>query len=635
MVKRVRPAKHYQRADNPARLLMIKHKRTIARDLRGALGHLRELIDAQQFERKLRSGQWRGLQRDLNWTHFREIAKPAFARIGAAYEDGAQLGVRKINGVFGQARRRVRFRKARLDILFDKAVGDRFNFDLYTADVQNALREAQDALIQQLEQDARDTIEQSVIYGAQNGLSAADIVDNIRDVIGLTDTQAQAVTNFRLMLEDLDPAALTRQLRNTTFDEAIQDAIDSGEFLSSSVIDEMVQDYADNYLDYRASMIAQTESSRAVNEGLHDAYSQAIERGALPDDAVNREWELGDSPCPICESIPDNNPDGVGVDESFDSDDGPVDDPPLHPNCWPAGSLVSSGSGISAVSSRWYDGKLAIIRTASGKEISGTINHPILTQRGWVALGFLNHGDHVIRRTETERLFGGMDYQNVPTLFENVASAASQSGEMSSRKVPLTAKDFHGDASDCQIAIVWANRKLMTRRKSTILQHVGKFFFKIADAQLSFKSRLCPLFFFHHAMATPASGDVCLRSLPFALFRGHLFIPQYHRLPITASRLVHFSQNAVDNRAADAKLARELLLGRSGSVEFDQVIDVRNVDFRGHVYNLQTGESHYTVDGIISHNCMCSVNYVTDISKVPDDTQDFTEYGIPEEGIAP
>lgn len=37
--------------------------------------------------------------------------------------------------------------------------------------------------------------------------------------------------------------------------------------------------------------------------------------------------------CPICLSIIDNNPDGVGLDEEFDSDDGPIDAPPGHPNC--------------------------------------------------------------------------------------------------------------------------------------------------------------------------------------------------------------------------------------------------------------------------------------------------------------
>ena len=37
--------------------------------------------------------------------------------------------------------------------------------------------------------------------------------------------------------------------------------------------------------------------------------------------------------CPICEAIPDNNVAGVRVGENFNSSLGPVNDPPVHPNC--------------------------------------------------------------------------------------------------------------------------------------------------------------------------------------------------------------------------------------------------------------------------------------------------------------
>ena len=336
MAKRIRPAKHYQRKDDPILALALRARPLVARDLRAALKHLGDLVPSSKIEHLIKSGRWREIHGVIDWGHFGEVLKRPFARLGKTYEAGAELGVKKINGAFAQARRSVRFRKGAATTLadmFDKAMDSRFNFDLYNANTQAALRQAQDELIQQMGTTARDTIEQIVMSGATEGLSAADIVGDIREMIMLTANQSQAVMNYRSMLEDLDPTALARQLRNATMDEIVQDAIDQGEFLASDVIDQLTEDYLSNYLDYRASTIAQTESVRAANEGLHDAYSQAIERGALPDDAVKREWQLGDSPCPICESIPDNNPDGVGVDDPFDSDDGPVDDPPVHPSC--------------------------------------------------------------------------------------------------------------------------------------------------------------------------------------------------------------------------------------------------------------------------------------------------------------
>jgi hypothetical protein len=160
-------------------------------------------------------------------------------------------------------------------------------------------------------------------------------MDDIRSWIGLTDTQSAAVANYRRMLEDLDPDVLQRQLRNVLEDDQIQEAIDNEVNLEGAYVDKMVQDYADNYLDYRAEMIAQTEATRAASAGLQDAYSQAIDRGVFPSDAVTQFWkvDLDERTCPICLSVPDMNPDGVSMDETFDSIDGPQDAPPAHVNC--------------------------------------------------------------------------------------------------------------------------------------------------------------------------------------------------------------------------------------------------------------------------------------------------------------
>jgi hypothetical protein len=267
----------------------------------------------------------------INWHHYREILKAPFGRLAKLRTAAAEFGARQINGKFQRAGRKVRHRPQGI---FRKAgPGDRFTFDSLSEEVQTELRDAQDELIQQLESDARDAIETIIADGTMEGTALDDVAAQIRDMIGLTDTQSQAVLNYQRMLEDLDPGALQRQLRNDEYDAVLQDAIDSGTNLSAAAINNMVSDYIDNYLDYRAATIAQTESTRAANAGLHDAYSQAIDRGALSDDAVTRNWQLGDSPCPICESIPDNNPEGVGVGEAFDSDDGPIDDPPVHPHC--------------------------------------------------------------------------------------------------------------------------------------------------------------------------------------------------------------------------------------------------------------------------------------------------------------
>lgn len=343
-------ARHYQRMTDPTRLLAIGAERAVARDIRGAIGHLREAIDTERAVSLAHHGLYRAIPSAVDWAHFREIMRRPFGRLIEVHQRAAEYGVRQINGYFGQRREPVRFKKEAGIVAGQfvpveetpnegeatlKNVARVFNYDRLNANTLEKLRLYQDALIVQLENDARDTIEASVQTVIRDGLTADDAVDYIRRVIGLTDIQAQAVANYRAGLEAMDSAVLSRKLMSDEAMQAFTDARDRGESLSEAMIDGLTADYAERYLDYRARTIARTETNRAANLGIHDVYDQAAERGAIPAEAITRNWKiaLDEKTCPICRSIPENDPDGVGIDETFESDDGPVDDPPVHPNC--------------------------------------------------------------------------------------------------------------------------------------------------------------------------------------------------------------------------------------------------------------------------------------------------------------
>lgn len=301
MTRRTRPlaARHYQRKDSQVRLLADHARPAIARDFKGAIKHLSSVVPTDKVMHLARAGEWHQILQVIAWGHFKEVLKAPLTRLTKLSHAGAALGVQKINGSFGQARRAVRFRKgitsnALLDLreLFDKDIGDRFNFDISDQKTLDRIRRDQDELIAQLDDQARDTVETIIVTGLKQGLGPADIVGDIRDMIGLTEQQALAVMNYENMLRDLNPGALDRKLRNTENDAAVQDAIDSGQDLPDSAVARMSADYLENYLSYRAATIAQTESVRAVNAGIHDAYKQAISRGALPHNAVRRYWQV-------------------------------------------------------------------------------------------------------------------------------------------------------------------------------------------------------------------------------------------------------------------------------------------------------------------------------------------------------
>jgi hypothetical protein len=532
--------------------------------------------------------------------------------------------VEAINAIEAAGRKRGFVRK-----VVRKDVNDQFAFDLYSQEVQDELRRAQDDLIAELEQDARDAIDQIVLSGARLGLAPDEIMDDIREMIGLTARQSQAAMNYRDMLESLDPGALQRQLRNFLEDDNVQAALDAGQPMDEAMVDKLTNDYIDNYLDYRAETIAQTEATRAVSLGLQDAYSQAIDRGVFPSDAVKQFWkiDLDELTCPICISIPDMNPDGVAIDEAFDSIDGPQDAPPApHPSCLP-GNMMVSASSIFAVSKRFYDGPLVIVRTAKGKQLSCTPNHPILTPHGWVAAHLLDIGsDIVCARFVRSIRIGLKNYDElVPSRIEEIVDAFGKARNVSSMPVPVSAPDFHGDGVGSKVAIVWSNRLLRNGHDTSFFEQKGKFRFRWGT--------------------TFSFGHVCLSRLNALLqrslattrrlvrgFGARLAFVISHSgrfddlgIAVASNGNFVFAQHSQNNGPRELELSAQFI-GRSPSaISFDQIVDIGCVDFAGHVFNLQTDSGWYEAEGIITHNCRCSIEIVTDLDMLPADSVDDSE----------
>jgi hypothetical protein len=297
-----------------------------------AFRHLRSTLPAQKIIETVRRKDVIAATRLVTTGRFADGLKDPFTKIAEVYRKSAERGALKITRQLRHVRSRKSFDEwSRLQ----KAPGGSFAFDLTTPEVQQQLADYQDALITGLTDDVQAVVYQTILDGVQAGESPEAIADDLKLVIGLTDRQAQAVDNFANMLESGDAEAMNRALMSSADAQVMQDVLDAGGTLEQDQIDAMVFNYAEAQLAFRADQIATTEATRAAELGLYDAYGQAVDRGVFPDGAVTRVWklDLDERTCDICLSIVDNNPDGVGQDEPFDSDDGPIDYPPVHPNC--------------------------------------------------------------------------------------------------------------------------------------------------------------------------------------------------------------------------------------------------------------------------------------------------------------
>lgn len=209
-------------------------------------------------------------------------------------------------------------------------------FDRYNPRAVEVIQTESANLVREVTDDVRLLIQAVGAKGLRNGWNPRTTAMEIRDNLGLTVSQWNAVSNYRNLLESNDRDALSRQLRDRRFDSSLRSAIGSGQSLSAEKIDRMVARYTAKYLKARAETVTRTEAIRALYQGQRLAWQQAFDEGKANPYAARRFWYPADDErtCPICMGIPDQNPDGVGFDEPFQSDAGPIDGPPdPHPRC--------------------------------------------------------------------------------------------------------------------------------------------------------------------------------------------------------------------------------------------------------------------------------------------------------------
>ena len=328
-------------------------------------------------------------------------------------------------------------------------------------------------------------------------------------------------------------------------------------------------------------------------------------------------------------------------------------------HCFPGETLVSTDAPIRGVTRRWYAGDLIEVTTATGRKLSGTPNHPVLTAGGWVGLGKLTESDRVI----SHRLAGGFtpcagnpDGQHVYAPIHEVFALALERGVVHRR--PGTVEDFHGDGQDADVDVVTVDGLLLEHIKPTSTEPIGNLLLISANVGESSLARGCDELLGSAALGATTASDMSSIRQRQTLLSGHPLEPQigsvFNRtqLHAIAPDEVHDGASACsalngDDRGGQPFLNVEphwiqavggqpapsnvlplghdnpsgLKVGAHGvcgpagafsdpaqrpplfDVELDRVETIRRLPFTGHVYNLQTDSHDYSASGIIAHNC--------------------------------
>lgn len=152
-------------------------------------------------------------------------------------------------------------------------------------------------LVMSISEETRTGIRNSIARAIDEGRPPRIAAKDIRDMIGLNARQQQSIDSMRDDgASDLEIAKATREA-----------------------------------LNYRAEMIARTETMRASNLGQRALWDVADEAGLI-DATATREFVAtpDERECPVCAGLDGKT---FGLDEPIHTDFGDVTEPPVHPNC--------------------------------------------------------------------------------------------------------------------------------------------------------------------------------------------------------------------------------------------------------------------------------------------------------------
>jgi len=323
------------------------------------------------------------------------------------------------------------------------------------------------------------------------------------------------------------------------------------------------------------------------------------------------------------------------------------------------GDTIVVGVGKRAIYRRKYTGKIITIRTSTGKELSITPNHPILTDKGWVIANLLNVGDNVISRTRFNGIAGiSPNIDNKKASIQNIFDSFLKRGYLF--RLPASAGYFHGDISKGEIDTVFPNRFLRNKFISSIFQHNKNVVFgntpktpdslstngivdKILFCSNHSTNRVmrgfgkCLFFFLGHSfqafvhciraviskwhtkfceiLSYRTFGDsrlCCNLVFPHTRFihreqfvRGDAGLAPQIKFPI------HFPNAITRNTIIDCTKRAFISIGNglhglTSKVTIDNIVFIERKSTQGsfvHVYNLETKNGWYFANGIITHNC--------------------------------
>jgi len=266
-----------------------------------------------------------------------------------------------------------------------------------------------------------------------------------------------------------------------------------------------------------------------------------------------------------------------------------------------------------------YTGDVIRIVTASGKDLTGTPDHPVLTPRGWVALKDLHPGDEVISDSGQQRLSRVVpDHIEVPTRIEIAGEGVAP--------ILLAGpprRDLDNNVTYREVRAVLPDRGLLNEGHLSFLEPfrdlllvggVGAAapFLGANDPTSSLGgagyAADCVMCRIEHGAPLVGSGiGPALAHGTGALrgqdVRGYGIESALQAVTASAGRNAGAAKVVGNHPSADAENGAQLRHALAGGVAADKIVRKSVSQFSGHVWDLTTEPAWFMANGIVTHNC--------------------------------
>lgn len=290
----------------------------VARAFRAAVAAVRSAASLRAISMAIEAGD---LERAVNLVGAVELANRLR---GEGLEPGERSAVDEIVAVM-QAGAAAGMRQ------MPREMGLRATLDLTNPEAVRYLQTHIPTLIREVNRETMEAARDAVLRGMTEGRPAPKIAREVRDSIGLTRSQALAVSNFRRQLEtgEMGSGKAPWDRRLSAAERAQARSIFSAGGASGPQVDALAERYYESLVNRRAKNIARTEVHRAFAEGQEELWRQAVQQGLLIPELTRRVWIVtpDDRLRPSHAAIPGMNPGGVPLGQPFDTPFGPVMSP--------------------------------------------------------------------------------------------------------------------------------------------------------------------------------------------------------------------------------------------------------------------------------------------------------------------